>query len=253
METDTSFAFVSPDPTIIRLRPAREPGPQPRRLNPLSQAGMRGLLLAARIRKHGTPANLDELHLHCVRVMRTFEEKALQMGLPKEEVVASSYAMCMVIDEAVLGNPSAASAGWNARSMSMTFHGEASCSRQLERFAARAMAEPTRYLAFLQFLYSCLSIGLRDGHPIRDAVARRLMEKRHDLLVLIQTTRGTAIPEVPQPQPVPIAARRRVMPLWVIAGVGLTLITAAVIVAGSAFRVHQEREASDRVEMGSEQ
>jgi type VI secretion system protein ImpK len=179
------------DPTIVRLRPTCLSRHAPTRSESLAQAAGGTLLLASRIRKHAAEADLDELHLHCVREIRRFQERAGRSRLPREQVMAASYALCMVIDEAVLGMPWSQRSNWASRSMALTFHGEASCAGELARFVERALLQPYRYLPFLEVLYLCLSIGMQRGYPVQDPSARTLVESRYELLRAIGSVRGT--------------------------------------------------------------
>lgn len=232
MNEDSSFAVVSPDPTIIRLRPARA-AKTAAKPNPLALAAVPLLVLSGQIRQQTAPANLDELHLQCVRELRTFEERARRSQLPAEEVVASSYALCVVIDAAVLDMPWSTRTNWAARSMSMTFHGEFSCGPNLLQFLQHALADPARYLAFLELLYICVSIGFQGGHPTKGRAARELLNGRYKLLRSIQSARESAATDEARPMAHDArAAARSSVPRWVVAGVALVLVIAAVVAFG---------------------
>jgi type VI secretion system protein ImpK len=245
MDHEPTFAMVSPDPTVVRLRPAHAAKPALGGVNPLVHAAVRVLLLATRVRKQMAPADLDELHLQCVREMRTFEERVWRSQLPEDEVVASSYALCVVIDEAVLGMRWGTRTSWVARSMSMTFHGESSCAQKLLQFVQGALADPSRYLAFLELLYICLSIGFQGGHPIKESATQELMDGRYDLLRSIHDARGMAEAE---PLP-PVEEERRGVRRWVIGCAALVLTIAAVILLSMKTLVKQEPRSGERVEL----
>jgi type VI secretion system protein ImpK len=231
MDADSSFALVSPDPTIVRLRSRPERRPATGAANPFVQAAVQVLGLAGGIRKQTAPTNLDVLHLQCVREIRNFEERIWRAELPEEQVIAASYAVCVVIDEAVLGLPGAARTNWPARSMSATFHGERSCGEKLLRFVQLASATPHVYLSFLELVYICLSIGFQAEPPVSDDATRELLQGRYDLLRSIQHARGeaesTAVPAAAQ-RAHRVAGRRSVR--WAVASLALALLlTAAVL------------------------
>jgi type VI secretion system protein ImpK len=228
MDRESSFDVVSVDPTVIRTR--SKGGRPDSGANPLVLAAVQTLVLARRIRIKAAPADLDELHLRCVREMRVFEKRIWKAQLPHDQVIAASYALCVLIDEAVMSMPWAARTSWAARSMAMTFHGESSCADKLLNYVHLTMADPARYLTLLELLYICLSIGFQGEHPIKDPAARELLNGRYELLRSIQSARGTQHAE-PLPPVLSNSQHGRGQPpsRWLMAIVAFGLVTTLAV------------------------
>src|SRR5580692_8458042 len=80
--------------------------------NPLVQAAAPLLILAGRLREQVNNPNIENLHAQSVQEIRAFEERARVAAVPDEDVLAARYALCSVIDEAVLNTPWGAESGW---------------------------------------------------------------------------------------------------------------------------------------------
>jgi type VI secretion system protein ImpK len=89
-------------------------------INPLVQAAASLLILAGRLREQISNADVENLHTQSVHEIRAFEERARRAAVPDEDVLAARYALCSVIDEAVLNTPWGAESGWAARSLLVT-------------------------------------------------------------------------------------------------------------------------------------
>src|SRR5215472_5044196 len=150
--------FAPSDATILRPRPGRRPGAAPQATapgapaaplpppppatyaptaggpglgefvssgaNPLLQQAVPLLVLAGRLRGQVANADVESLRRQCVQEVRTFEERVRQAGVPAEDVLAARYALCTVLDEAVLNTPWGAQSGWANQSLLVTFHRE---------------------------------------------------------------------------------------------------------------------------------
>src|SRR6202035_730045 len=95
-------------------------------LNPLVQAATPLLVLAGRLRGQVTQADVDALRRQTTQEIRAFEDRARAAGVPPEDILAARYALCTVIDEAVMNTPWGAQSGWSSQSLLVTFHKEAS-------------------------------------------------------------------------------------------------------------------------------
>jgi type VI secretion system protein ImpK len=258
-------AGVSPDVTIMRPRPGRRPvvapDPRPRAsaplpdprstvaepvgpganfasfltggINPLVQAATPLLILAGRLRDQIRNAQVDSLYNQSVQEMRSFEERARRAAVPDEDVLAARYALCSVIDEAVLNTPWGAESGWAARSLLVTFHRESFGGEKVFQLVDRVLNEPRRYLALLELLYICLCLGFEGRYRVEERGDTRLAGIREDLFRCIQTLRGTAETDLsPQWQGVENKRREmmRIVPLWVVATACFAVLLATFII-----------------------
>jgi type VI secretion system protein ImpK len=261
-------AGVSPDVTIMRPRPGRRPvvapDPRPRApaplpdprsiaaepvgpganfasfltggINPLVQAATPLLILAGRLRNQIRNAQVDSLYNQSVQEMRSFEERARRAAVPDEDVLAARYALCSVIDEAVLNTPWGAESGWAARSLLVTFHRESFGGEKVFQLVDRVLNEPRRYLALLELLYICLCLGFEGRYRVEERGDARLAGIREELFRCIQTLRGTAETDLsPQWQGVENRRREmmRIVPLWVVATACFAVLLATFIILGA--------------------
>ena len=257
-------AGVSPDATIMRPRPGRRPAvapdprppappsfPDPRStvaepaglganfasfltggINPLVQAATPLLILAGRLRDQIRNAQVDSLYNQSVQEMRSFEERARRAAVPDEDVLAARYALCSVIDEAVLNTPWGVESGWAARSLLVTFHRESFGGEKVFQLVDRVLNEPRRYMALLELLYICLCLGFEGRYRVEERGDTRLAGIREDLFRCIQTVRGTAETDL-SPQWKGLENKRRqmmrIVPLWVVATACAAVLLATFI------------------------
>ena len=176
--------------------------------NPLVQAATPLLILAGRLREQIKNAQVESLYTQSVQEVRSFEERARRAAVPEEDVLAARYALCSVIDEAVLNTPWGAGNGWAARSYSSRSTASPR-RREVFQLVNRVLNEPRRYLALLELLYISLSLGFEGRYRVEDRGASRLTDIRFDLFRCIQTLPGTPEADLsPQWQGVEISAAK---------------------------------------------
>ena len=114
--------------------------------NPLVQAAVPLLVLAGRLRGQIANADVESVRRQCIQEIRAFEDRVRQANVPSEDVLAARYALCTVIDEAVLNTPWGAQSGWAGQSLLVTFHREAQGGEKFFQILDRLLTEPQRYL-----------------------------------------------------------------------------------------------------------
>lgn len=159
-------------------------------LNPLVQAAAPLLVLAGRLRGQVSQADVDALRRQTTHEIRAFEDRARASSVPPEDILAARYAMCTVIDEAVMNTPWGAQSGWSAQSLLVTFHREASGGEKFFQILDRISADPSRYLSLLELFYICLALGFEGKYRLDGRGASKLAEIRSDLYRRIQSLRG---------------------------------------------------------------
>jgi len=196
-------------------------------MNPLVQAAVPLLVLAGRLRGQIANADVESLRRQCIQEVRAFEERARHDGVPAEDALAARYALCTVIDEAVLNTPWGAQSGWARQSLLVSFHREASGGEKFFQILDRLLGEPGRYLALLELLYVCLAVGFEGRYRLDERGANRLAEIRHDLYRRIEQLRGGFEAEL-SPRWKGVEDRRnavlRLVPLWVVAAACAVLL-----------------------------
>ena len=205
-------------------------------VNPLVQAAAPLLILAGWLREQIAEVDLHRLHEQCSQELHNFQLQAVRAGASPEDVDAAGYALCSLIDEAVLSTPWGMGSNWAARSLLLTFHNETSGWEEVAHIAGSALSEPALYRALIEFLYLCLSVGFDNHQRLGADGVARLTNAREDLYACIQSSRdGTGTELSLQWQGVEDDKRRavrRVAPLRVVAaGCGALLL--AVFVCSS--------------------
>ncbi|MEP7243444.1 MAG: type IVB secretion system protein IcmH/DotU [Gammaproteobacteria bacterium] len=265
--------FASGDVTILRPRPGRRPAASPGARSTLSQespipspAGQaRGLpppqadigvpdisvsgsnallhaavpllVLAGRLRGQIAHADIESLRTQAVNEVRVFEDRMRVASVPAEDVLAARYALCTVIDEAVLNTPWGAQSAWAGQSLLVTFHRESGGGDKFFRILERVIGEPSRYLALLELLHVCLALGFEGRYRLDDHGPMRLGEVRQNLYRVIQSVRGGVEADL-SPHWKGVQDRRspvvRFVPLWVVAS-ACVLVLLGVFILFSAW------------------
>lgn len=210
-------------------------------INPLVQAAVPLLVLAGRLRGQIANADVESLRRQCVQEVRSFEERARQVGMPAEDVLAARYALCTAIDEAVLNTPWGAQSGWAGQSLLVTFHREASGGEKFFQILDRLLGEPQRYIALLELLHSCLAVGFEGRYRLDERGPTRLADIRQDLYRRIEQVRGRSEAEL-SPRWKGVEDRRnavlRLVPLWVVAVACAAVLIGAYIFFNSRLSDH---------------
>jgi type VI secretion system protein ImpK len=195
--------------------------------NPLLQAAGPLLVLAGRLRGQIANADVESLRRQCVQEVRDFEDRCRRASVPDADVLAARYALCTVLDEAVLNTPWGAQSGWAGQSLLVTFHREAQGGEKFFQLLDRLLGEPQRYLALLELWYVCLSLGFEGRYRLDERGANRLADIRRDLYVKIEQLRGAVEPAL-SPHWTGVEDRRnavlRLVPLWVVVAAAVAIL-----------------------------
>lgn len=198
--------------------------------NPLLQAAGPLLVLAGRLRGQIANADVENLRRQCVQEVRDFEERCRRASVADADVLAARYALCTVLDEAVLNTPWGAQSAWAGQSLLVTFHREAQGGEKFFQLLERLLGEPQRYLALLELWYVCLSLGFEGRYRLDERGANRLADIRRDLYQRIEQLRGGAEPAL-SPHWTGVEDRRnavlRLVPLWVVAVAAVAILIGA--------------------------
>jgi type VI secretion system protein ImpK len=204
--------------------------------NPILQAAIPLLVLAGRLRGQIANADVENLRRQCVQEVRDFEDRCRRASVPDADVLAARYALCTVLDEAVLNTPWGAQSGWAGQSLLVTFHREAQGGEKFFQLLERLLGEPQRYLALLELWYVCLSLGFEGRYRLDERGASRLADVRRDLYLRIEQLRGGTEPELSAHWR-GVEDRRnavlRLVPLWVVAAAAVAIVLGAWLLLDS--------------------
>jgi type VI secretion system protein ImpK len=253
-------AFPAPAPVIqLSAQPAASGAPLAELLaagpNPLLQAAVPLLVLAGRLRDQIANADVDSLRRQAIQEIRGFEERARRSEVPAEDVLAARYALCTVLDEAVLNTPWGAQSDWSTQSLLVTFHREAAGGEKFFQILERVSGEPQRYLALLELLYVCLALGFEGKYRLDDRGAARLQEVREGLYRRIEGVREDTEPEL-SPRWKGVEDRRnavlRFVPLWVVGAACAVLLVGAYLYFDSKLATASEPVSASLARIGLE-
>jgi type VI secretion system protein ImpK len=201
-------------------------------LDPLVAAAAPLLLLAGRLRHTPEAADVAGLRRQLVAEVRQFEERARSLGVAAEQVAAARYALCATLDEAILSTPWGARGEWGTQPLLSIFHRETWGGEKFFQLIERTKSDPRQYAGLLEVLYDCLSLGFAGKYALDPKGALQRDELQHEVYERLRGLGGGA--------PGPLSQRwegerdkrnpvLRYVPLWVVAAVGLALLTAAYL------------------------
>ncbi|MEM8985867.1 MAG: type IVB secretion system protein IcmH/DotU [Pseudomonadota bacterium] len=212
-----SVGATSPSPIAASL-----PG------NPLLQASAAIFAAVQRLRTMPTHNNPAALREAMIAQMRTFEQGVLSRGVAPQTARAAQYAVCALVDEAVLATPWGAHGGWAQESLVATLHGETTGGERFFEILRGAAETPSTNLDLLELLHACLTLGFKGKFSVAPNGAQHLSDIEAGLYNTIRTQRGPQETELsPQWRGVEAEppAVARIAPYWVFAaGVGAVLL-----------------------------
>ena len=223
--------------------------------NPLLQSATPLLILAGRLRGQIANADIDSLRRQTIEEVRSFEERARRAEVPPEDVLAARYALCTVIDEAVLNTPWGAQSDWSGQSLLVTFHREAAGGEKFFQILDRVSGEPQRYAALLELLYVCLALGFEGKYRLDERGNARLTEIRETLYRRLESLRDSIEPEL-SPRWKGVEDRRnavlRFVPLWVVAAACAAQLVGAYLFFDSKLATQAEPVSAALARVGLE-
>ncbi|MDJ0943341.1 MAG: type VI secretion system protein TssL, long form [Kiloniellales bacterium] len=187
--------------------------------NPLLSGAATAFALARQLRRtphHDDPEGLREAAL---RMIKGFETSARQGGASDQAVHAGRYALCALVDEAVLSTPWGSGSIWSKQSLLGTLHNETRGGAKFFNILSKMMQNPAHNLDLLELLYVCLALGFQGKFGVQDRGEAQLGEITRNLNETIRQIRGEPEREL-SPSWQGIVDRRpkaaRYIPLWVV-------------------------------------
>lgn len=201
-------------------------------LDPLVAAAGPLLLLAGRLRHAADAADTAALRRQLVAEVRQFEERARTTGVAAEQIAAARYALCATLDEAILSTPWGARGEWATQPLLSIFHRETWGGEKFFQLIERTRSDSRQYAGLLEVLYSCLSLGFAGKFALQPQGELQRDNLRHEVFERLRGLRsGAAGPlsvhwEGEHDKRNPLL---RYVPMWVVAAVGLALLTAVYL------------------------
>jgi type VI secretion system protein ImpK len=208
--------------------------------NPLVGSAMALLSVVAQLRNSASHADVPGLRNKLINEVKTFEAKALQAGCLPEHVQAARYALCSLLDEAILNTPWGCNSLWTTQNLLVTFHKESWGGEKFFQVLRNLIAQPGTYLHLLELFYFCLSLGFEGKYRVLEHGTTRLEEVRENLYLVIRRQRGDFDRELSLHWR-GITDKRNALakyvPLWVVASVAGLILT--LVFLGFLYTINQ--------------
>lgn len=183
--------------------------------------------LISRIRNRAQHMDPDKLRQSVVAEVRSFENAALQAGIPAQTVKVARYALCATLDDVVLNTPWGGQSSWATQSLVGTFHRETVGGDRFYDLLARLEQEPANNIELLEFVYICLSLGFEGRLRVEQGGPDKHFQIRQGLARIIRGQRGAVEHDLsPHWQGVdkPYRALSMWKPVWIALGVTALLL-----------------------------
>ena len=204
-------------------------------INPVVNAANALLTLIVKLRNSANHGNVEALYNQVSQEIRQFEARLKQEGQRPELVLASRYALCSALDEAVLSTPWGANSAWAQRTLLSAFHNETSGGQKFFLILEKMKEAPAENLNVLELLYYILSFGFEGKYKVVERGADQLGAIRGDLYHAIRRFRSQneadLAPDWRQTQG-RMSSLVQYIPLWVIA----SCVAAVMLLTYSGFR-----------------
>lgn len=205
-------------------------------LNPLVNAASALIAVFAKIRQSMSHPNVGGLYQSLTGEIKTFESKAKESGVKPEVVLASRYALCAALDEAVLNTPWGSESAWPQRTLLSVFHNETSGGEKFFMLLERMKEQPAENLYMLELMYILLSLGFEGKYRVIHRGRDTIEKIRDDLFSAIRRQRGEyerGLSPSWQGLGKVKNSLAQYLPMWVIASV----VGAILFVSYSGFRI----------------
>jgi type VI secretion system protein ImpK len=196
-------------------------------VNPLVAAAAPLLQLLARLPNMVNYPDPGELRERAVRAIHTFEERARDVGLPREILPPAHYALCAAIDDVVLNTPWGSTGVWDANSLVSIFHKEVRSGERFFQLLGQMRQNPGLYLPVIELMYLCMSLGYQGQYRLAPRGPAELDRLREETYAVIVRQRQAPEPDLsPHWKGVaaPYRGARMILPVWVAAAVALALL-----------------------------
>jgi type VI secretion system protein ImpK len=177
----------------------------------------------------GPPEALRKLIKHYIAL---YEKNAATMGVSREKIETSKYAIVALLDETVLSTPGPCRDYWMVNPLQLEYFGDNLAGEVFFKRLDKVMASAEKMKDVLEIYYLCLSLGFQGKYRIgasadRDSIIARVAEA-----LKASGKDGTRLTLSPHGQRVSLMTRdhsRRPLafpPVWILATVAGVALTA---------------------------
>ena len=185
------------------------------------------ILLLARLWNAPTKPFSGDLRDTVVRAMRVFEQRAKAAGVKMEHLRPCHYALCASIDDVVRNTPWGGAAGWEAGSLTATFHQEASSGQRFFDQLAKLCRDPAEWLPVIEVMYICLSLGFMGPYrriPDGADVVERVRKQTHAAIIRQRPPAGPELSPHWAGVAAPYTPDKARFPVWVTGSLALAIM-----------------------------
>jgi type VI secretion system protein ImpK len=190
--------------------------------NPLVNSAAALLSLVNQLRQSSSHPDVAGLRNRIISEVKSFEANALQQGCSAEQTQAARYALCSLLDEAILNTPWGCNSIWTTQNLLVTFHKESWGGEKFFQVLSNLIAQPGIYLQLLELFYFCLCLGFEGKYKVMEQGPTKLETVRENLYQVIRRQKGEFDREL-SGQWRGITDKRhaliRYVPFWVVASV----------------------------------
>ncbi len=213
--------------------------------NPLLRAAAPVLALIAQLRTVADVADVPALRQRLIATIDGFESRLRSGGVEPETIVRAKYALCSLIDEAVLSTPWGFRSSWSTESLNVTYFRDRIAGERFYAYLREALDYPAGHLDLLELCYVCLSLGYTGRYGVqKDGVERRGAVRQEVYRVILQY-RGEPVNDL-SPRWRGVVDRRprlsRYLAWWVVPVIAATVGLLSYV--GLSYALNEE---SDRV------
>lgn len=212
--------------------------------NPLVKAARSLLSSVTRLRGTVICENIVGLQKDLSGEIKNFQSHLLQDGVSQEETGLASYALCALLDEAVLNTPWGKESFWGNQTLLVQFHKEAFGGEKFFQFLDRLLRAPAQNRNLIELLWLCLALGFEGKYRL---IANGANELERVQNAVYQTIRRDGATEL-SPRWQGVSGHKNPLiehiPAWVIAAVAGGLLV--LIFAGFSLSISGRSDAVAR-------
>ena len=153
--------------------------------DPILTAAQPLLALMARLRNVVSVPEPGALRERAVAELRRFEAALREARVPPEHLRLGHYALCTSLDDVVQCTPWGSHGPWAEISLASAFHKDVRGGERFFEILEKLLATPARYLALIELMYLCMSLGMHGRYrlsPRGPAELDRLREQTYSAI-----------------------------------------------------------------------
>lgn len=155
-------------------------------INPLVAAAYPLLTIGTRLSEIEQYPDIAYLHQILTHEIRVFENQSQQQKYRQNVITIARYFLCLFLDETIL--QSTWGKTWAQCCLQENFHHEETSKERIFDIIDRLLSHPAQYIDLLEFVYLCLSLGLKNSQ--KQSLSTQFLEKLDKIYQIIREERG---------------------------------------------------------------